>query len=104
MGTTFSIQDAEYGLICGNFTAAPTCVSLSTTTATSAALTQGYYRVVSTIDCFLKQGGSTITAATTDNWVPAGVIMNIVSDATKGLYVAGITAAGTGTLYLSKVL
>ena len=98
----FSIDDAAYSSLAQKFTNAPTRVSVSSTTATSALLAAGRYRIVCDVPCFVKQGGSTITAATTDNYLPADAIdYMVVNSATDG-YLAGITSAPSGTLYIMK--
>jgi hypothetical protein len=47
--------------------------------------------------CFIKFGGSTVTATTADMPIPPGAVeVFSIGDAT---YIAGITGGGTGTLY-----
>jgi hypothetical protein len=95
------------------FIVATTAVSVSGTTASGALnlpTNQGSTTVTSppgnmsvrvynatSVVVFVKFGTSAVTAATTDMPIPpGGVEIFAVSAAT---YIAGITAAGTGTLY-----
>ena len=78
-------------------------VSLSTSTARSTALVQSQKYVVSTnADCFILQGGSGVNATLTSFFLKSGniIVINPVSDC---LYIAGITASGTGTLTIGKM-
>lgn len=56
---------------------------------------------VSTVECFVKVGDSTVEAATTDFSVPANsqVFISVPNTAT---HVAAITAASTTTLRISR--
>lgn len=88
------------------FVNATVTVSLSSVTATSAKLTPGWWRVWCTELCFLRQGGSTVTAATATA-TPLGSQQETyiyVSDDRTGTdaYIAGILSSGTATLYLTK--
>jgi hypothetical protein len=79
-------------------------VSLTTTTARSAILVLGaVYVMTCDTDCFIKQGGSAVDAATaTSSVLYARERMRIkVVDATNA-YVAGIVASGTATLRLQR--
>ena len=98
----YSIDDAAYASLAQKLVNAPTRVSVTSTTARSAALSVGRYRVVCDVPVFLRQGGSTVTAATTDNYLPADAIDYLVVTSTTDGYVAGITSAPSGTLYLTK--
>lgn len=80
--------------------------SISVTNASGSAAisgTGGTLRLanVSTVECFVKVGGSTVTAATTDFSVPANtqVFISVPNTAT---HVAAITAASTTTLRISR--
>jgi len=96
-------NDAGYGALNQQLSSAPTTVSLSTTTATSAALGIGRHRVISTVDCYVRQGASTVVSTSSMSWLPAGVIDYIfVSAPTTDGYLAGITASGTGTLFITR--
>lgn len=54
--------DGRYAFVCGQFTGTVTSVAVEVGSNRSAQLTPGRYRMVSTVDCFVKQGGSTVTA------------------------------------------
>lgn len=80
-------------------------VSISTVTAVSGALVPGKYRVWSSVDCFVRQGASTVTATTAAGTpLAAGraEYWEIFDAASNAGYMASITAAGTGTLYLTR--
>lgn len=82
-----------------------TTLSLSTTTASlTSDLNSGVWYVTADIDCFIKQGASATSAlsASTGSGVPlwGKQYVRIQVDASTNPRVAGITAAGTGTLYL----
>lgn len=67
---------------------------------------QSCVRVVATADCFIsfKLGGNPTNATTTDMFIPSYTPEYIGVDtyADQGsLYVGGITASGTATLYIS---
>ena len=98
----YMIDDAAYASLVQKFVNAPTRVSVTSTTATSAILSRGRYRVVCDVPVYLKQGGSTITAATTDNYLPPDAIDYMVVTSTADGYVAAITTGPTGTLQLMK--
>jgi len=98
----FSIDDAAYASLAQKFVNAPTRVSVTSTTARSAALTAGRYRVVCDVPVFLRQDGSTVTAATTDNYLPPDCIDYFVVTSTSDAYMAAITSGPTGTLYITK--
>lgn len=71
---------------------------------TSSQLTAGkFYYVVATTACNFKQGTSAVTATTSSNYLPAGMMVTIrVTDATANGYVAFIAASGSsaGTAFL----
>lgn len=56
-------------------------------------------RVVSSVDCFINTGDSTVTASNTKHFLPAGVVEYL--DVRSG-YIAGIVSTGTGILYVSE--
>ena len=94
--------DAGYAALNQDLKSAPVTRTLSTTTATSSVLALGRHRIVSTVDCYVRQGASTVVSTTSMSYLPAGVIDYIfVSSATTDGYVAGITALGTGTLFIT---
>jgi hypothetical protein len=104
------VQDDETKLLATvtilgrKLTAAPTQVAISGTTARNASeLTAGRYFLKTTIDCFVKQGSSTVEAAATDYIIFAGEEAGpfVVSAASTG-YFAAITGGGSGTLHIKS--
>lgn len=97
--------DAEYNIVCPKLTNAPTILSLSTTTARTAALATGSYYLWSIdTDCYVLQGGSTITAvAATSIGVALGMRLPFTVTSAADAYIAGITSSGTGNLYIVKI-
>jgi hypothetical protein len=95
-------RNAEYHGLCQNFKNAPTVVSVSSTTATSTQLAKGRYRVICDVTCYIKQGDSTITAATTDNRLPGDFIDYFVVSGNDDDYLAAITSSASGTLQIMK--
>jgi hypothetical protein len=83
------------------FTTSPTNVDITSATATSAELTVGQWQLASTIDTWILQGTSAVTADTSDHFIPAGEIVPFYVSGTSDTYMAGITDAGTGAMYLS---
>lgn len=80
------------------FTGTPVLVDLSGTTARSAQLPVGDYYVRALIACYIKQGGSTVTATTSDFLLGAGDIAVMhVDDTTLRGYLAGITGGASQT-------
>lgn len=78
----------------------PVNVDISGSSAASAALTVGKrYFLRSTVACYIKQGGSTITAAVTD-WPLAAFeeYGPIVVDGAANKYIAAITDGASGKL------
>lgn len=98
-----NIGDNEVSALGQSFTNTPTTISISGTSArNSSVLTTGRYRVVSDIDCYVKQGSSTITSTTSMSFLPAGLVDYFcVSSASNG-YLAVITDGGSGTIYITK--
>ncbi len=85
------------------FITAPTEVAISSTTATSAHLANGQWQMNSTIDTWVLQGGSAITATTSSVFLPAGETFPFYVEGDDSDYCAGITDAGTGTLSLTPL-
>lgn len=77
-------------------------VSMSGTTARSAALTTGIVRLTPSADCFVKFGSSSVTAATTDHFLVGGMPYDFEYGTSTN--VAVITSGGTGTLYISELV
>lgn len=78
-----------------------------TTSATSARQTNAFaattqlIAVYATQDTYIQTGGSTITATTTDHFIPACFMMTI---ALRGdTYIAAIQSSQPGTLYISEL-
>ena len=70
-------------------------LALSTSSAATAALSAGVYRVVSDVACFLcSEGTPTATAADMPFVADREEYFNVI----EGLKIAGIVASGTGTL------
>lgn len=79
--------------------------------ATSARNTTGFAdstRIVSvfaTVPVFVRFGGSTVTAATTDHYIPEGLYYDIAiggDEAPQYKHVAVIRASSDGTVYISE--
>lgn len=81
----------------------PKLVSLAVTTARSAALssTVDMIRVWASVDCFVRAGGASVDATTSDHPLTAKVpeILQL-NGATN---IAGIVSSGTGTLFISEL-
>ncbi len=78
-------------------------LSLSTTSAKTAALTEGWYDVECDVDCSIAVGPeASITAAVATNY-PLPAAKRLVMYVRADHAVAGIVASGTGTLTLHKV-
>ena len=99
------VMDAEHAALYQDFAGTVVTLSLSTTTARTAALNVGRYRIVADIDCYIAQGADdAITATTSSSFLPGGVIDYLVVGNNTNDSVAGITAAGSGTLFLTPQL
>lgn len=76
-------------------------VSISSTSAQSAAITAGFATVYSTVDCFFRQGSNpTALSNGTDDFIPAGNKLRI-SGITSGNKLAFITSGSSGTVYVT---
>ncbi len=76
-------------------------------TGTSARQTNAFVSnrlaiaVYATKDCFVKTGSNTVTATTSDHFLPAGFYTTL---ALKGdTYIAAISNGTNGTLYISEL-
>lgn len=98
----FSIDDAAYKSLAQKFTSTAVNVSVSSTTATSTVLGVGRYRIVCDVPCYIKQGGSTVTAATTDHYMPADLVDYFCVTAATDGYLAAITDSPSGNLCITK--
>lgn len=77
-------------------------ISLTTSTArNSTNFTHNVIIITSDVDCFVVLGSSSVVAAVTDHFLPAGVpwAMNVGTN----VRLAGIVASGTGNLYISEM-
>lgn len=100
----FSLQDAERALLAARATGTVQRLALSTSSAASTVLSRGVYRLMASVDCFIKQGGSSVAATTTASiWLPQRTERWVVVNDTTDGYVAGITASGSGYLYIEAV-
>ena len=76
-------------------------------TATSAQVASPFgsqtyqVRVVATSACFIKVGNGTLTATTSDVYLPGGVIDYVI--VTPGESIAAIQASAGGTLYVTEM-
>ena len=100
----FPLSDAEYKALCPQWTAVPTEISVSTSTAKNGSdLSNGLYWVKADIDTYVRQGDSSVTATTSSFLFEAGVIYPLMVDGSDNARVAGITAAGSGTLQVQLI-
>lgn len=76
-------------------------VSISGTSARSAALTTGMVRLQPTVDGYIKFGDSNVTATTSDAFVFGGGCYDL---AYTGTNVAMITSGATGTLNITNLI
>ena len=77
-------------------------LSISGTTARSAAISTGLIRVTPTTDCFILFGDGTVEATTsTGNFLQAGSVYDL---SYAGTNFAVITSGGTGTVYASELI
>lgn len=91
------------GLFQRKLTSTPITVSLSVTTARSTQLTPGVYEAWCASACFLLQGNSAVDATLTSHPIGANERTYISVTPPGDDYIAGILAASTATLFLSKV-
>lgn len=76
----------------------------SNRTSTAFTATTDIISVCPTVDCFIRLGSNTVTAASTDHFLPANLYQDIaITPTTKDRYIA-VIRAGTvdGTLYISE--
>jgi hypothetical protein len=89
----------------GRFLHNPVTISLSVTTAASAALKKGAkYIVWATADWFFRQGATDVTA--TSSSIPLRAYERAVfkvKDGTEDIKIAGILSASTATAYIVEV-
>jgi hypothetical protein len=83
---------------------APTeTVATSSTAARSAAIAPGRYRGFLTVDGYILQGGSTVTALVTSTFVPAGeFFFEVVSDANN--YISAIHDTGLAGKFIYTLI
>jgi len=92
---------ADYDISCRMFNGTCVIVSISGTTARSAQLTPGVYRITTDTNCCVQQGGSTVDAVwQTSHYLAAGEIDHfyVLSGAD---YLSAITNGDSGKLYLT---
>lgn len=76
-------------------------VAISSTSAQSAVINTGDVVIVSTVDCFIRQGTSpTALSDGTDQFILANVAFRLTG-IVKGSKIAAKTSAASGTLYIS---
>jgi hypothetical protein len=79
-------------------------VSISGTTArTAAACSTKRVRLLTTTDCFVVFGNSSVTATTAGMPLQANAPEYFDMSASGHTHVAAITSSGTGTLYVSAM-
>jgi len=71
----------------------------TTTTGTDRVIIDN--TVAGAVECYIKSGNSTVTAATTDTHVGVGVYLTYRIDPSH-THIAGITASGTGTVVIQR--
>lgn len=100
-----NFERAQYLALCPRYTNAPTEVTLSTSSArNSSALGVGFYIVRCDVNCYIKQGTSSVTADANDFIISAGSTYPMaVTDGTSDSYLAGILASGSGTLQILQL-
>lgn len=80
-------------------------VAISTTSAQSSALftdVAGYVNIFSTIDCFMRMGTNPTALNTgVDQFIPGNNLLR-VGPIPPNYVLAFITAAGTGTVYITE--
>lgn len=80
-------------------------VAISTTSAQSTALystSPGYVNIFSTVDCFMRMGTNPTALNTgVDQFIPGNNLLR-VGPIPSGYKLAFITAAGTGTVYITE--
>ena len=87
-----------------NWSAQPTIISVSGTTARSAALSVGVYRFIANTSCYYRQGDVTVDATTSDHFVPAGQEREFfVENATNDGYISAIRVSVSGSVYLHRL-
>ena len=83
--------------------ALPIIIAISTTTVSNTTvLASGKYSIKTNVDCFIRCGASGIVATTSCFPLLQGEEELVRITRSNG-FVAGITAAGTGSLYLMLV-
>jgi hypothetical protein len=91
------------GLQVGRYAGSPTNLALSVASNRTAVLKPGtVYRLWSSVDSFFKWGDASVTAATTDHPLKAGLDVMCYTDDTN-LFLAGVVSSGTGTLFISEI-
>jgi hypothetical protein len=79
-----------------------TTVNLSVSPALGTLTPLRWYRIWSSVDCFIKQGDATVSATTSDTPVTAKQDSIFCTLDAKHC-ISGIVASGSGVLYLTEV-
>ena len=91
------------GIQIGRYVANPTLLSLGVTSVNVQLTLSKHYRLWASVNAFFTFGTSSGTAATTSSHpLTAGLDALCATDATN-IWIAGVVASGTGTLYISEV-
>jgi len=90
------------GIQTGVYLGSPTTLALSVGSNSVLLKQLTVYRLWSSVDSFFKFGISSVTAATTDHPLKAGLDIMCHTDE-DNLYIAGIVSSGTGTLFISEI-
>jgi hypothetical protein len=94
--------DSEFGWYCGDATGQAQKLTLGAAAQRTDQLSCGLWELVATAACFIRQGGSEISAVedTPSHFLPVGVPRQIhVSSAASGFVSA--VGSGGGVLYLN---
>ena len=87
----------------GRYVGNPTLLALSVTSTNVQLTLWKYYRLWSSVNAFFTFGPNSGVAATTSSHpLTAGLDALCSTDATN-IFIAGVVASGTGTLYISEV-
>jgi len=98
----FDHHGAQRARLAAAFNGDPTQLTVEATHNRSSALPDGVYRLVATVDCRFKVGGSTVEAAATSHLLPAGEREHLVINTSVGSYLSIVrvgTTDGTADLH-----
>ena len=92
----------EYG--CGNLTTAAVTVAYTGTAGRTAQLPAGIYRVTTTTDAHVLQGGSSVTATASSTFVAGGFDgTRIIVKGDSDDYVSAIQASAGGSVFCTLI-